>query len=241
MATDWRKTINDKYDETLKAQKGQAQAAHDTAKAGYQKQLDDAPAQYNALKNEASVNKQMQDRIRKENMANMGMSGAGGTSRTFQQRNANNYLNNLGNITRQQEDFADNVKLALSNLNTQFGADVNSMTAQNNAARNAELLAQNQWQSGYDLQNRQFDFQGRQFDYQKEQDVLKQENTEFGYALSLLEKRKITRRQFENMTGVKLSQGTSKSVNRDKRRGTGQNLNNPKYENGNHWTQFLFS
>ncbi len=204
MAADWQKTIKDKYDETLKAQKGQAQAARDIAQAGYEKQLNDAPAQYKALRNETSVNKNLQDRIRKENMANMGLSGAGGTSQTFQQRNTNNFLNNMGNISRQQQDFTDNINLALSNLNTQYGADVNSMIVQNNAERNAELLAQNQWQSGYDLQNRQFGLQNQQFDYQKELDKQAQKNTIFEQAYSLLAKRKITKRQFEAMTGVKL-------------------------------------
>ena len=190
MATNQNKIIDDKYKETLKAQKAQAQATRDIAAMGYNKQLKDVPAKYNKLRNETAVNKNMQDRLRKENMANMGLSGAGGTSKTFAQRNTNNYLKSIGNIGRQQQDFTDNINLALTNLDTQYGADMNSMTAQNNAARNAEYMQQNQWQSGHDLQKQQFE--------QQKKDAL------YGQAYGLFKSGMITKAQFKAMTGITL-------------------------------------
>ena len=80
--------------------------------------------------------------------------------------------------------------MALTGLGTQFNADSNSLTAQTEAARNAELLEQSQWQAGYDLQQQQFE--------QSKQSSL------FEQMYALLLKKKISKSQFESATGIDL-------------------------------------
>jgi hypothetical protein len=123
-------------------------------------------------------------------MANMGLSGAGGTSQTLQQRNQTSLLGAVGDANRQQQDFSDNINLALGNLGTQYGADTLSLEQQNQADLNAALTAYNQWQSGYELSADQLD--------------LSKKNSEFDQAWALLQKGRITKAQFQERTGIKL-------------------------------------
>ena len=88
--------INERYNQTLEAQRAQMQAAYDQSAAEYQAQMDKAPEAYNAVKKQAHVNNAMSDRARRESMANMGLSAAGGTSQTMAQRGRSTLLSSLG-------------------------------------------------------------------------------------------------------------------------------------------------
>ncbi len=190
MAQNWTKQIEEQYEQTLAAQKAQIKAEFDQNTSAFQKKLNEAAAQYGQLKNEAYVNNALAERGRRENIANRGLSGAGGTSQTLQQRNTAALLGTLGDVSRQQQDYADDVNLALANLATQYGADVDSLEASNAAKRNEALIKQSQWQADYDM-----DWHKMLQDEQ--QDTFKQ-------AYNLYLKRFITAAQFQAMTGIAL-------------------------------------
>lgn len=83
MAQNLTKQIEEQYEQSLAAQKAQLKAAYERNTSAYQKKLNEAAVQYGQLKNEAYVNNALAERARKENIANMGLSGAGGTSQTL--------------------------------------------------------------------------------------------------------------------------------------------------------------
>ncbi len=190
MVSNWEQQIEEQYRQSLTAQKAQLKAAFDQNTSVYQKKLGDAAVQYGQLKNEAYVNNALAERARRENMANMGLSGAGGTSQTLQQRNTATLLGTLGDAQRQQQDYTDNVNLALANLASQYGADVTSLEAQIAAKRNDALIKQSQWQAGYDMD-------ARKMQMDEQQDI-------FDQAYTLYRKRLITSAQFQAMTGIAL-------------------------------------
>ncbi len=190
MTQNWTKQIEEQYEQTLAAQKAQIKAAFKQNTSAYQKKLTEAATQYGQLKNEAYVNNALAERVRRENIANMGLSGGGGSSQTLQQRNTAALLGTLGDAARQEQDVTDNVNLELANLATQYGADVTSLEASNAAMRNEALIKQSQWQADYDM------------DWRKMLQDEQQDTFEQAYSLYL--KRFITAAQFQAMTGVAL-------------------------------------
>ena len=184
------KQIEEQYAKDLAAQKAQLKAGYDQNSAAYEKQMTEAAAQYQQLKNEAYVNNALAERSRRESVANMGLSGEGGASQTLQQRNAASLLETLGDASRQQQDYTDHVNLALANLAAQYDADVAGLEAKNASSLSDALIRQSQWQADFDLKA-----QKMREDEQK--DIFKQ-------AYSLYLKRLITAAQFAAMTGVSL-------------------------------------
>jgi hypothetical protein len=187
---DWSNLIEEQYAKELAAQKTQLKAGYDQNASAYQKKISDAAGQYQQLKNEAYVNNALAERARRENVANMGLSGEGGASQTLQQRNTNALLGTLGDSSRQQQDYTDNVNLALANLAAQYGTDVMGIEAKNASALNEALIKQNQWQANYDL------------DQQKQ--LEDEQQSTFKQAYNLYLKRLITAAQFKAMTGISL-------------------------------------
>ena len=187
---DLKKQIEDQYAKDLAAQKAQLKAGYDQNSAAYEKQMTEAAAQYQQLKNEAYVNNALAERTRRENVANMGLSGEGGASQTLQQRNEAALLETLGDASRQQQDYTDHVNLALANLATKYDADMAGVEAKNAASLSDALIRQNQWQADYDLQ-------AQKMHEDEQQDIFKQ-------AYNLYLKRLITAAQFKAMTGVSL-------------------------------------
>ncbi len=187
---EWTKQIEEQYLNDLAAQKARLKAGYDQNAAAYQKQIGNAAAQYQQLKNEAYVNNALAERARRENVANLGLSGEGGTSQTLQQRNTAILLNTLGAASRQQQDNTDSVNLALANLTAQYDADMAGAEAKNAAARNEALIQQNRWQADYDMK-------AKQMQEEERQSIFKQ-------AYNLYLKRLITAAQFKAMTGVSL-------------------------------------
>jgi hypothetical protein len=190
VAQDYTKQIEEQYEQSLAAKKAQLKAAFNQNTTAYKKRLSEAAAQYGRLKNEAYVNNALAERARRENIANMGVSGAGGTSQTLQQRNTAALLGALGDASRQEQDYTDNVNLALANLAAQYGADVTSLEASNTAERNEALIKQSRWQADYDMD-------WRKMQHEEQQDA-------FSQAYSLYLKRLITAAQFQAMIGVAL-------------------------------------
>lgn len=183
-------SLEKQYKSQLEAQLKKAEAAYEQNVSSYQAQLAKAPEAYQALRNQAYTENALAEQSRKENMANMGLSGAGGTSQTLQQRNQTALLKTVGDINRQQQDYTDNINLALANLDTQYSADTFALEQQNQAEFNAALMAYDQWRSGYDLSADQFE--------------LSKSSSIFEQAWALLQKKRITKAQFERWTGIKL-------------------------------------
>lgn len=183
-------SLEKQYKSQLDAQLKKAEAAYTQNANNYRLQLDKAPEAYQAMRNQAYTQNALAEQARKENMANMGLSGAGGTSQTLQQRNQTALLNTVGDISRQQQDYTDNINLALANLGTQYSADTFALEQQNQAELNAALMAYDQWRSGYDLSADQFE--------------LSKSSSIFDQAWALLKKKRITKAQFEQWTGIKL-------------------------------------
>ncbi len=181
--TNYQEMIRRQYEEALAAQQAQLQAGYDTQTATFQKQIADAPGAYQPMRNQAFVNNAMAERARREQMANMGLSGMGGMSQTLQQRNTGQLLNTVGAANRQQQGFVDNVNLAMGNLGTDYQANLAAAQAQNQAALNADLISQSRWQ---------------------EERAAQESQQKFEQAWALYNKRLITAKQFEQMTGVKV-------------------------------------
>lgn len=179
------------YDEMEKAQKAQLLARYQKDVNEYQNQLKHAPAQYQQLKNEAYVNNALAERARRESMANMGLSGLGGTSQTLEQRNTSRLLGTLGDASRQQQDYTDQVNLALANLGIKHNADLQSLAAGNAAQRSAALMEQARFEAQYDQT---------------------QQKNVFEQAYNLYKKKLITAAQFTAMTGIPLKKAKKKTV-----------------------------
>ena len=187
---DWQQTVNDIYDNMLKAQQDKLNAQYHEQQTDYDKQKGDALKTYDPLNNQAYVNNAMAEKTRKEAMANMGLSGAGGTSQTAQQSNTNSLLGTLGDISRQKQDYTDNINLALGKLSTQYNSDTGSLAAQTESDRNKALLDQGNFEDTFGLQ-------------QQQQSQSEKDST-FNQAWQLLKAHRITKAEFEAMTGVTL-------------------------------------
>ncbi len=188
--SDWDEQIKKQYQAQLKAQTKQLESGYGQNRQNYGKQMAEAGEQYQTVRNQAHAGNALAEQARRENMANMGMSGAGGTSQTLQQRNQTALLDTVGDANRQQQDYTDNIKLALGKLTTKYEADVFSAQQQTAADELAAKTAADQWQRQFGLSQQQYD--------------LSQKNSAFDQAWTLYQKRRITKQQFEQMTGYKL-------------------------------------
>jgi murein DD-endopeptidase MepM/ murein hydrolase activator NlpD len=180
----WEQQINDMFSNSLAAQQGQIDANYNIQKSDYDKQINDAPKKYDPLRNEAYVNNAMAERSRKESMANMGLSGAGGASQTLQQRNTGALLNTLGDISRQQQDYTDNINFAIGKLTTKYNADTESLNQQTESERKRALFDQGNWEKSYGLQQDQLE--------------LSMSDSEFNKYMSLYDKKLITKKQMKD-------------------------------------------
>lgn len=184
-------SIKSYYDNLMDAQKAQLLAQYEQNYAQLQKQLERAPEQYQVLKNEAYVNNALAERARRETIANMGLSGTGGTSQSLEQRNTGSLLRTLGDVSRQQQDYSDNVNTALFNLGAKYKADLSGIEEKTALERIAALAQQ------------------ARFEAQYEQARLK---NVFDQAYSLYKKGLITAAQFTEMTGISLKKNALKKA-----------------------------
>ena len=182
--------IDEQYANLLKAQTEQLNAETTVNQNNLNSQLAQSDATYQPLRNEAYVNTALAERARKENMANMGLSGEGGTSLSLQQRNTGNLLSTLGDISRGQQSYEDEINLALTNLQTTNDANLSSVTADIEAQRIAAQLSQMQFDQSYALSERQQN--------------LTEESAAFDQFYSLYRAGWITKQQFEEATKIDL-------------------------------------
>ena len=183
-STNGQKKIDEQYAAQLAAQKKQLESNYGQGRQGYGKQMAEAGEQYRGMRNQAYADNAMAEQSRKENMANMGMSGAGSTSQTLQQRNQTALLDTVGAANRQQQDYTDNIKLALGNLTTKYNADVYSAKQQNAADKMGAKTAYGQWQSQFDLSQQQF-----------EQEQL---NSKFNQYMTLYQNKRLDKKQLRD-------------------------------------------
>lgn len=182
--------ITSMYDTQKAAQEAALKAAYEQSLASYTAQETQAQPMYQAIRDEASTNAALQQRALMESVANMGLSSAGGTSQTLQQRNTNNLMNTMGDASRQQQAYLDEIALAKSDLGTQYQSDLTTSAASYDAQKLQALLEQSQY----------------------EQSVASSaaDNLMSTY-LNLLSMGKITSAQFKAATGIDASTATSGS------------------------------
>ena len=135
------------------AQRAALQTSVDAEKAAINQNIANAGQTYQPVRDTAYVNNMLAEQRRKENMANMGLSGAGGTSRTLQQSNQNQMLNTLGAADRQRQAYIDQQNLGLTDVNTAYAralADI--QTAETSALQSNDSektsLAYSMWAAG---------------------------------------------------------------------------------------------
>lgn len=184
--------IKKMYEESLKGQQAKLKANLDIAKSGLTTQLEKLPEAYQGLRNDAALQKEIQARKTQEYMANLGLSGAGGASRTEMQRNNLNYLNQIGSVNRQEQQSVDDINTAISQLTKQYNAEDQALIAQNEAGKLSDLLNNYQWQSQFDAA---------------------QTDSNYNKALNLLSGGWITADQFEKMTGTHVQAKKTSSGN----------------------------
>lgn len=182
--------IAEQYQKLIDAQKAKNGADYDISKREYENQLGSAEGTYQPLRNEAYVNRALAERARKEDMANMGLSGEGGTSLSLQQRNTGSLLSELGDISRQQQGFENELGLALANLKTTRDADLSGIIADLEAKRIAAQLSQKQVDDNFALS--------------EERLARSQEDELYARYYQLYKARMITKKQFEDATGIDL-------------------------------------
>ncbi len=158
-------------------------------------------ADYRSLVNQAAAGNAMQERARRESMANMGLSGAGGTSRTQAQMASNNLANQIGSIKLQQKQYNEEVDRALADLASQYNADNLNVGASIGAQKLSDQLAYDQWKSGYELQRDQHNTSASQWNQEFAWNV---ENAKLNQLIGLLQSKKISKKQFEALSGIKL-------------------------------------
>lgn len=151
-----QRLIDNIYEKSRESQMAALEGQYKQQVNEYDKQKGEAPEKFNPLRNEAYVNHEMAERSRKESMANMGLSGAGGMSQTLEQRNTGNLLSTLGGISRQQQDYTDNINFALGQLTTQYDSNKSSINLQIDSEKNKASLDQGNWEKNFGLQEEQF-------------------------------------------------------------------------------------
>ena len=190
MGTNWAKLIADQYEQMLAAKKAQLQTQQEKKTAAYQQKLKESAKQYQTLANEAYVQNALEEQARKESMANMGLSGAGGTAQMLEKRNTGRLHKQLDDAAQQQQGYGEKVNNELASLDKQYSADIANAESKTAEQRNKALISQSRWQANYDLD--------------QQQTARRQQESIFKQAYSLYEKRLITAAQFEAMTGIRL-------------------------------------
>lgn len=175
--------IDDIFEKSRQSQMAALEGQYSQKKNEYSKQIDKAPQTYDPLRNKAYVDYGMAERSRRESIANTGLSGAGGMSQTLQQRNTRSLLGTLGDISRQQQDYTDNINFALSQLSTQYDSNKNSINYQIDSDKGKANLDQGNWDRNFGLQQQQFD--------------MTQKDSEFNRYLQLYGKNLIHKAQFK--------------------------------------------
>lgn len=189
------------WDKKTKADIGTLDANVQAEREQLDSQRSKAANEYRVLRNQATASHAMQDKATKEYMANIGASAAGGTSRTHQQRAKNNLNNQIGSINLQERQFGEEVDRALREVQGRYSAEVNSILANNNLQSTSQQIQSDQWKAGHDLATAQHNAGQEQWE---KQFGWTKENTKITNLISLLQSNKISKKQFETLSGIKL-------------------------------------
>jgi hypothetical protein len=141
MSTTTTDLINKTYDAQTEAAKKQLLASLEEGKATYGKNLTDAKVAYQTSRNKAYTDQAMSEQQRKESMANMGLSGAGGLSQTMELQNKNALLSTLGDVDKSENEYSNSVNTALAQLTTDYNSDLASALADIESNRNSALIS----------------------------------------------------------------------------------------------------
>ena len=174
-------SIIDMYDEALRKLKERRAQAGQASAAAYEKLAGKTSADYEALDNEAYVNKALADRT---------FGAAGDRMATIKQRRDSNLKNTLGKNKRQRQSFEDSVNLALKNYETRQAADDAALTAQFGAAENAALVSGGNFDAQLGLRQQQLD--------------MDKQSSRFSNAYAMYAKGLIDRKQFKEWTGYEV-------------------------------------
>lgn len=192
--------ISETWQGLTDSQIAMANANMEKEKGTLDSQRSKAANDYRGLLNQASANHAMQQRAQRESMANMGMSGGGGTSRTLAQSAANNLNNQIGGIKLQEREYNEEVERALRDIQNQHSAQVQNITANNNVQMTSQQMQSDQWQADHNLAAAQYnsglDQWNKQFGWE-------QENAKLNQLIELARIGKIAPDQFQAMTGIK--------------------------------------
>lgn len=199
--TNYQNNINNMYDAAQKNKEKAINAAVTAGRTAYQNQIGSADSSYKALRNEAYASDQTAQRTLRERMANLGMSAGGGKSMTLDSQRQSALLNRMGEISRQKQQYLDDLRTNISKLQTQGSADIASAAAENEAQRNQALMADFYNTRTYNYQQKRDQTSDGQW---KKQYDMQQQSQNYQQAWALYKKRKIGRNQFELMTGIKL-------------------------------------
>lgn len=195
------KNIQDMWKDKTDADIAQLDANLESQQELHKDQIDLAEKEYSNLRNQTAANYNMQQRAQNEHMANLGFSNEGGTSRSFEQSATNNYNNQLGSINLQERQYANEVDRALRDLQRQYDTDVNNVHANNNLQSTSQQIQNDQWLGQHNLEAAKFNTSQDQFNIQL---VWDQEKTKMNNLLELYKSKRITKKQFENLSGLKL-------------------------------------
>ena len=152
-------SMDERYDETGKQLKEKLESLYGGNRKMYDDMMASGNAAYEAIKNEARVNKALTD------MAG----GPASASTTHRQRSENALRNVVGDADRQRQRFAANVDLALKNLETQYAADQTSAAATNAAQRSAMQVNRGMFDAELGIQRQQLGLGRDELGLQKQQ------------------------------------------------------------------------
>lgn len=185
------------YADQRKAITDRTKLAKEALALGYNNNISQLGQNYTTQRNDAAVNSALQKKALQENMANMGLSGAGGTSQTMQLQRANNLNSNLASIGTAEQNAINDLNTQRQQSELQITSDEIAAIAKLRAAEQAELFAQDQF-------NRQQDQLDRQLEFNENQ-------AKIDNAMKLLSANKITAEQFKTMTGITVQEAARQS------------------------------
>jgi hypothetical protein len=177
--------ISSMYEQSLASRLAGIDAQTAAGRAGYTKQIQEAPQTYQPLRNEAYAQDQTSQRALRERLANMGLGAAGGQSLTMENQRTMSLQNRLGDLNRQQQKVIDDANFQINQLMSQGEYEKAQATADEAAKMNQALLEE----------------------YWRNQ---QKKETEIDRYYQMFANRHITAKQFKKLTGITVQQARSR-------------------------------
>jgi hypothetical protein len=173
--------IKKQYEGQLTSRLGGLKTAYDTGLSEQNKTISQSDTEYAPLRGDAYTQNLLAQKRLKERMANMGLSATGGTSGTLENQNAMGLQSNLGSLARQKQKIIDDANSQIALLGQNYATDQSTASADIASQEQTALLAQYEKDRAYEME---------------------QEQIKFDKAWALWQKKKITAKQFKDMTGI---------------------------------------